>query len=233
RQARSRLQSLLASKDQFLATVSHELRTPVTTVVGLTSELRDHWADFTQAEREEFIGMVADSSAEVANLVEDLLVARSGDVDIVLRKREVGLREAIESVLTEPMFADIHLSDCPQVSVVADPLRVRQVVRNLLTNAKRYGGPTIRMLATCSDAQAAIEVRDDGSPIPLEDRSGIFEPYHRSGMIDGVPGSLGLGLTVARRLAALMDGEVTYDHDGGESVFTFTLPIAAVPASAL
>ncbi|NNC74404.1 MAG: hypothetical protein HKN93_02715, partial [Acidimicrobiia bacterium] len=47
RQARSRLRSLLASKDQFLATVSHELRTPVTTVVGLTSELRDHWADFT------------------------------------------------------------------------------------------------------------------------------------------------------------------------------------------
>ncbi|MBT8211500.1 MAG: HAMP domain-containing histidine kinase [Acidimicrobiia bacterium] len=231
RVARSKLHTLLASKDQFLATVSHELRTPVTTVVGLTSELRDRWDEFTQAELDEFMRMMADSSSDIADLIEDLLVARADIFEIQIHKRDIGLLEAIEPVLAEPMNRSIDLSKCPQVSVVADPLRVRQVIRNLLTNAKRYGGTSIRMTATCTESWAAIDVRDDGAPIPLAERDEIFEPYHRSGKIEGVPGSFGIGLTVARRLARLMDGDLTYDHDGSEAIFTLTLPLAVVPVS--
>ena len=77
----------------------------------------------------------------------------------------------------------------------------------------------------------ALQVRDDGSALPEQLRGTIFEPYFRARQRTGVPGSVGLGLTVSRQLAHHMGGDLTYDHDGSETIFTLTLE--KIPEEAL
>ena len=109
----------------------------------------------------------------------------------------------------------------------ADPARVRQILRNLITNALRYGGDDIEVdVGTDRDA-VFLEVRDDGPGLPGEEWERIFEPYYRFHSERSQPGSVGLGLTVARGLAELMDGNLTYRYYDGQSIFTLRLPRAA------
>ena len=121
--------------------------------------------------------------------------------------------------------------DCHTLGIVstvtADSGRVRQIMRNLLVNARRYGVSPIRVIVRDAGDAVKVEVRDRGEPIPLDERQAIFDRYYRSRQMPGVTSSVGLGLTVSRELARIMGGDVNYDHDGTESVFTLTLPQAA------
>jgi signal transduction histidine kinase len=110
--------------------------------------------------------------------------------------------------------------------VVADPRRTRQILRNLVSNAVRYGGD--RVLVTTrrgGDSSIDILVRDNGDPLDPGEAQRIFESYERgSGLLDAK--SVGLGLSVARKLAGLMNGYLVYEHDGEYSSFIVTLPAA-------
>ena len=163
------LERSLESKDELIATVSHELRTPLTTVVGLSAELSDSYDEFDREEARDLLKMISDQSLEVATIVEDLLVAA--------RAESGSLKVSIEPV-------DLHLElkttlrgleieeevDCHTVGVVAtaaaDSGRVRQIIRNLLVNAKRYGVSPVRAIVRNDGDCVAIEVRDHGDPIP-------------------------------------------------------------------
>jgi two-component system sensor histidine kinase ChiS len=107
---------------------------------------------------------------------------------------------------------------------MADPRRVRQILRNLLTNAQRYGGPRRRVITGSLLDRVWLEVRDNGTGIPGEEASSIFEPYVTGN--SGVTGSVGLGLAVARQLAELMSGSLEYERSAGETVFRLLLPMA-------
>ena len=110
-----------------------------------------------------------------------------------------------------------------EVAVLGDPGRIRQILRNLITNALRYGGEHVTIETTAGPLSSVV-VRDDGDGIPLEQREEIFAPYHRvGGRGDTVLGSLGLGLTISRQLARLMGGDLTYQYIDGHSVFTLYL----------
>ena len=111
--------------------------------------------------------------------------------------------------------------------VYADAARLRQILRNLVTNAIRYGGDTIRVAITSGSDRVRIEVRDDGPGIPPEHVERVFEPYARSDLGISNPDSVGLGLPAALDLARLMGGSLVYDRDGGETVFRLVLPRAA------
>ena len=217
------LEKLVESKDQFIATVSHELRTPITAVVGLAQELRDRFDEFDREEIDEFVGLVSDQGADVAHIVEDLLVAARAEVGtLTLQIEEVDLLAMMHTMPT-----DVSLSSRVDSAVVgADAGRVRQIIRNLLANAVRYGGPNSTVVISTDSDWAYLEVRDDGSPIEPESRERIFDAYQSAGNVPGRTGSVGLGLTVSRQLARLMGGDLTYDHDGSESVFTLRLPLA-------
>jgi signal transduction histidine kinase len=226
--ARRQLEALITSKDEFVATVSHELRTPLTAIVGLAHELEERFDEFSRAELDEFISLLAVESNDVANIVEDLLVAARADIGtLALRCQPLEVRGELAITLSNISNVAIDLSALEDATMVyADALRLRQIVRNLIVNANRYGGEGVRVAVKACDRAVLIEVRDDGEPIPLLDRELIFEPYYRSTRAGGMPGSAGLGLTVSRRLARLMGGDVSYGHDGRESVFTVRLPIA-------
>ncbi len=223
--AKETLEKLVRSKDEFVAAVSHELRTPLTAVVGLAQELRSDLGRFSRDELEEFVGLIADQATEVAHIVEDLLVVARADIGQVnVAPTRVEIRPELERALAA-VFADGEVTVVGDpATVTADPRRLRQILRNLSTNARRYGGPRVEVRVRPGDGVTIIEVRDDGEGIPPELRERIFEPYRTAHDIMGQPASVGLGLTVSRQLARLMDGDLVYLRDGSWSVFRLTLP---------
>lgn len=211
----------IASKDRFIATISHELRTPLTAVVGLSSELARH--SFSTEEQEEFQQTVANQAAEVSYIVEDLLVAARADTGNLAVRTEIhDVHSTIESVVAG-LARPVEMAIRGTVRAVADPLRLRQIVRNLLTNAFRYGRHRVVVEARRNGDRVTVQVRDDGPGVPSSDVDRIFEPYLSSGTPDTQPAAIGLGLSVARTLARLMGGDIRYHRDGPWSVFSLDL----------
>ncbi|MDP9143585.1 MAG: ATP-binding protein, partial [Actinomycetota bacterium] len=109
----------------------------------------------------------------------------------------------------------------------ADPLRCRQIIRNLLTNAIRYGGDRIAIMVQASQGGLAqILVADDGQGVKPAESELIFERYYRSQQSPTQPGSVGIGLAVSRQLAEMMDGTLRYVGSSDESRFELSLPLS-------
>ncbi len=229
-ESQQELHELIRSKDELVASISHELRTPMTTVVGLSRELDERFADFDPNEVEEFVGLIVQESCDVANILEVLLVAARAEIDTLsLDMRPIELAATIGAALPgAPQVAIEGLENAGPIEVLADAGRVRQILRNLVVNAARYGGPRMRIVVERRGGVVAVAVRDNGGPIPPDDRDRIFEAYRTRAYGTNVPGSVGLGLTVSRDLARLMGGDLVYDHDGIEASFTLTLPLVTV-----
>lgn len=226
-EATRQLQDLVRTKDEFVASVSHELRTPLTAVVGLAQELRDHWRIFEESELEDLIKLIADQGTEVSAIVQDLLVAARADIgSITITPSTIDVGEEIQAALkTIPNDLTERLEmRVDSVAAWADPGRLRQIIRNLVTNAFRYGGANVGVYAHNGGGLAVIEVTDDGDGIPTADRHRVFDPYFRAHDMPSQPASVGLGLTVSRQLAELMGGELTYDYVNGVSRFSVKLP---------
>jgi signal transduction histidine kinase len=235
-QANHRMAELMRSKDEFVASVSHELRTPLAVVVGLAAELRDNPQDFSPDMAAELIQMVADQSSEVAFIVEDLLVAARSEIDAVsVLVQRVDVAAAVDRVI-QPLpnneRARISASVQSGLTAAGDVVRVRQVLRNLLLNACRHGGRTIEVTAAAKAPWLVLSVADDGPGLPETEWERIFDSYHSAHPVDGQPASVGLGLTVSRRLARLMGGDIRYCQDARGSLFQFLLPLWPVAESA-
>ncbi len=230
--AEAALAAQVRSKDQFVATIAHELRTPLTAVVGLSEELRSSYQMFGQDEIAEFINMIADQGHEVAAIVEDLLVAARADIGKVsVISQDVDLQRSVEGVLAETNH--LRTATTSSISVVgeagvavADPQRVRQILRNLVTNAFRYGGDQVSIELVRHGLWIKVVVADNGSGVPVADEESIFEPFRRAHNAPGMPGSVGLGLSVARKLAEMMDGTLMYRRVGSRTEFELALPAA-------
>jgi signal transduction histidine kinase len=214
---------VVRAKDEFIASISHELRTPLTAVIGLTSEIADN-PEMGSEERDELLQLVASQAAEMSNIVDDLLVAARAEMGTVsIELQEVDLIEEVKATI-EGLGISVELPKEPTPHVRADPKRVRQILRNLLTNAQRYGGPSRRISTGALRDRVWLEVRDNGAGIPDDEATRIFEPYVTGN--SRVQGSVGLGLAVARQLAELMAGSLTYERSAGDSVFRLHLPLA-------
>jgi signal transduction histidine kinase len=226
--AEQRLVDLLASKDELIASVSHELRTPLTAVVGYAQMLNDEVSGLSAVERKEMIESIASQGADLTNIIEDLLVEARADIGtLTVARVPVDLRaqaaQVLETLQSDTNGRCIELIGLP-VQAVADPARVRQILRNLVTNAFRYGGDHIQITVADGGSTVRILVSDNGLGVPPEEQNRIFEPYHRAHTREGLTASVGLGLTVSRKLARLMDGDLTYRYQVGESIFQLDLP---------
>ena len=223
----------IASKDQLIRSVSHELRTPLTAVLGYAELLGERELDAT--EHDAMIATIIREGQDLANIVEDLLTRAQAEAD-TLRVVAVPLHLAaqVAQVLeawptARVQDVSIHAND--DVRAVGDPARVRQIVRNLITNAVRYGKAPIDVHIGAEGDRAVLEVVDRGAGIPESDRERIFDPYHRIVASHSTPGGLGLGLAISRQLSSMMGGELAYRHDGAHSIFTLTLPLLAPPST--
>lgn len=214
------------ARDEFVATVSHELRNPISVLLGLAQELANDYEGFDDEERREISEVMARQADDASWIIEDLLVAYREDVSRVsIASEAFDVSREIERVL-EGVEVDIEFEIGEEARmVVGDPRRTRQILRNLVSNAVRYGGDRIRVETRRSGSSIDILVSDSGEPLDPEEASRIFEPYERgSGLLDAR--SVGLGLPVARKLAGLMNGYLVYRYENGLSSFIVTLPAA-------
>ena len=224
-----RLEELVRSKDQFLASVSHELRTPLTAVVGFAELLQQEQSNLSASERDEMIRVIAHQAFDLSSIVEDVLVAARAERGILeISTVPTDLRAQISQVLEtyEPeAVAGVRVVGESR-RAAGDPGRVRQILRNMISNALRYGGDDIQITLHTGEASVGVTVSDNGSGIPEQERALVFEPYHRAHDAPGMTGSMGLGLSVARKLARLMGGDLTYRYKNGRSIFELSLPPA-------
>lgn len=220
------MQELVEAKNQFLASVSHEIRTPLTAILGFARVLDDD-PTLGEDDRRLMVSSIVHHSQEVADMVEDLLVAARADMG------QIGVASVsfdVESQVRRTLAAggsfttDVTLEADPgPIRAVGDPARVRQIVRNLLTNAERYGGSAVTISIKMAIDRVLVAVADDGPGLPRQDWERIFEPYHRGQHTPGRPGSVGIGLAISRQLAELMGGTLVYRRKGGRSVFLLGL----------
>lgn len=226
-EANKRLEQMLQSKDRFLASVAHELRTPLTAVVGFANHLQEWRETLKESERDEFEDVISLHASEMSHVIDDLLVwarADIGEVQVNIVEMDLGV-EARRAVATVPSIElGIDEPDNP-VEVLGDAVRVRQIVRNLVTNAVRYGGDSISVRVRNGGHQGFLEVTDDGEPIPECEMKKVFEPYARVSAPRAEPGSIGIGLTVSRSLARLQGGDLIFFRDDGLNVFRLSLPL--------
>lgn len=226
KEAQSILEELLVTKNQFLADVSHELRTPLTALIGLAELLRDPGIDLSNDERTGLIDTIVESGFDVSNMVEDLLTAarqEAGQLTVVAVPVNVTaqIRQALE-VLNPTAKVAISGETAP---AVADPGRVRQVLRNLLTNAIKYGGEHVSVELGTVDGMARASVIDDGPGVPEDMKERIFRSYERAHGSETHPSSVGIGLSISRELARRMGGDVQYRRKEGRTHFDFTVPL--------
>jgi signal transduction histidine kinase len=213
RSAMARLEDLVRAKDIFIASVSHELRTPLTAVLGFASELAAESSRLTPDEVAASARIIAEQATDLSAIIEDLLVAARRDIQAVsVLSEEVAIVDEIHAVIRVMNPADqARIGPVEgQLLVRADRLRVRQILRNLLNNAVRHGGPNIQVELGAWNGFSTVTVLDDGTGIPPEFQAGMFEPYFHGVGDPGQPASIGLGLAVSRFLARLMEGEVDF-----------------------
>ena len=246
--ARREAQAASRAKSDFLATMSHEVRTPINAVLGYTELLRMGVPGPLTPEQDDYLTRIDRSSRLLIALVEDVLdFARIESGELRVEAGFGAVREAVGAAVAviEPQ-ADrkgvvLDADGCPEeVRFQGDLRRVQQVLLNLVSNAVKFTGEGGRVAVTCrrvaegpGGAPSAswagpwvrIDVEDTGIGIPPEHLQRVFEPFVQadSGYTRDY-GGVGLGLSISRRLAALMGGAVTAESEPGRgSRFTLWL----------
>ncbi len=225
-QKNTELRELMAAKETFLAGVSHEVRGPLTAMMGFIELARDDSIAMTE-ESGPMLEAAMQQADEVLILIEDLLAAaraesgtlRVARVRVSLQAQVAQVKEGLSPAQNEVLDARLK-----EAVALGDPARVRQIVRNLVSNAFRYGGDQIRLRTFSEGERVRLVVEDNGDGIPASDREQIFEPFVQSAARRQVAESVGIGLHVSRQLAELMAGQLSYRFQDGWSVFTLTLP---------
>ncbi|MDH3248169.1 MAG: response regulator [Acidimicrobiia bacterium] len=224
------LHRALVEKGEFLATIAHELRSPLTNVIGFAQILADPDLDVGMDERRDMLSRIIEESHEISSLVEDLLASARNEVGQLTAMRipidvDVEITQVL-ATLTPERRNRIRYRREGDVVAIGDPARLRQVVRNLTSNALKYGGPRIEVVARIDSDRAIIEVRDDGDGLP----GGVDDVFGRHRPNLNVSGSNGIGLSLAMDLTRLMDGTIEYRRDEAWTVFAVDLPAAYRPS---
>jgi PAS domain S-box-containing protein len=221
-----------AARDAFLGVLSHELRTPITTIYG-GSELLER--GLSRGRAKEVISDIRAESERLARLVEDLLVMTRVERGAV----EIGAEPVLLQHLLAKVIAgsagrwggariSLEVGDrLPAVS--GDSTYIEQIVRNLLTNALRYGRGHERGLEVrAAEENGFVEVRvlDHGDGLGGEDPEKLFDLFYRSASARVIPGGAGIGLFVSRHLAEAMGGRIwAHERPDGGAEFGFALPV--------
>lgn len=222
-----------AVRETFIGVLSHELRTPVTTIFGGAKLLARERSTLDEDTRRGIFHDIHEEAERLQRLVEDVVALNRFGEDVGDIGREPVLIQRLLPRVVESedgrwpgvSFELEIASGLPTVS--ADPTYVEQVVRNLLSNAAKYGGldSTVVIMAERGEGEVIVRVVDDGPGFPIEERDRLFELFYRSAKTATAAGGAGIGLFVCARLVAAMRGRIwaTPRADGGAE-FGFALP---------
>ncbi len=241
RAANEKLTELDRLKDEFVSTVSHELRTPLTSIRAFTEILHDN-PGLPTTERARLLGIVIKETERLTRLINQILdVSRLESGRTEWQESLVDMREVIEDTVaaTNQLFKERGARLVPRLPatvprVVADLDRVVQVVLNLLSNAVKFVEPgrgQVEIALTEDSGYLRVDVRDNGSGIPLEHQGIIFDKFQQVGdALTGKPQGSGLGLYISRSIVEHFGGRMWVSSAPGQGAcFSFVLPLA--PAS--
>lgn len=221
------------AKSSFIARMSHELRTPLTVVLGFTELLQADPATATERARG-LVSHIRSAGLHLLTLIDDLLdTARIERGLLHLQMQTVPLHPVLEDLQTQigvvarTTRQHIELLPVPSGAAVrADPVRLRQVIYNLLSNALKYSPPdsTVTLRVSAHDKGWRIDVIDRGVGIQPDRLDKLFTPFERLGREAGAVPGVGLGLATARELVNAMGGDLSvYSAPGHGSTFSVAL----------
>ncbi|HEX7638600.1 MAG TPA: PAS domain S-box protein, partial [Burkholderiaceae bacterium] len=224
-EAKQQAEAASRAKSSFLATMSHEIRTPLSGVLGLARLLQD--PALGEARRGEYLGHLVDAAELLTGIVSDVLdLSKIEAGQLQVERIPFDLHAVVSSAFRtfSPLGAERGLEmrcelapDAPR-EVLGDPVRVRQILSNYLSNALKFtyrGGIELRLLGRGAGEVARIEVRDTGIGVRPEQLATLFRPFTQADSSTTRRfGGSGLGLSICQELATLMGGRVGLDSDG-------------------
>ncbi|HEY0882395.1 MAG TPA: ATP-binding protein, partial [Archangium sp.] len=241
RQTREAALAASRAKSQFLANTSHEIRTPLNGILGMTELALEGPLSL---EQRGYLESVRQSGKTMLAIINDLLdISRIESGRFTIEAVPIRVDEVVSSA-ARALVAQAHqkglelvVNVLPEVALhrVGDPLRLTQIVTNLVGNALKFterGEVEVQLSRGASDDELCLSVRDTGVGIPAARRDAIFEAFTQSdGSTTRRYGGTGLGLTISRELSRLMGGDVRVSSvEGQGSTFTATLRLALVSA---
>lgn len=223
------------SKDELITNVSHDLRTPLTSIIGYLGLIEDKQYQ-NEGDILKYTHIAYEKAKQMKNLVDDLFeytkVQQHGaPVNIMRVDLDQLLEQLTASFALEAERRGIEISSkvVPNpLMIEADPEKLGRVFNNLVANAFKYGNEAsyIRITAHQEQANVVVKVANDGTPIPKEAQSHLFERFYRAeASRSRATGGTGLGLAIVKSIVDLHHGQVTVTSDENETAFIVTLPL--------
>ncbi len=240
RDANEKLTQLSVQKDAFLSQISHELRTPMTSLRAFSEILMDS-EKMAGSERKRYSSIIHDETLRLTRLLDDLLdlsVLENGQV--TLNTQPVTVSAVLDRAIGATQSRDeanslriIRERDREDVTLVTDPDRLAQVFINVVSNAQKYcdaATPELRISVSAVGDRVVVDLIDNGSGIPKDSQSMIFEKFARLSD-QRAAGGAGLGLAICREIMVRLGGGIDYLPGQGGAAFRVTLPQALAAAA--
>ncbi len=227
------------AKSQFLSSMSHELRTPLNAILGYSQMLQLNKKRGLSVKQKKFVDSIYRSGEHLLHLINQVLELsriETGNLELEIAPVEplMLLEECIDMVMTESGSRSISIKNLaagkvlPRIEV--DPVRTREILLNLLSNAINYnheGGRVVLEARVLGDDQLRMSVIDSGMGIAAGDHHRVFEPFDRLGNLSSTFQGVGIGLALSKRLVEDMNGSIGFQSKFGKgSEFWIDVPIS-------
>ncbi len=235
RQANQQLRELSDLKSRFVSMVCHEFRTPLNTILFAVTSLERYRHQLSDQAQHDYTQGIQSDIQHMTQMLDDVLLLGKTDarklepqpVELEIVQFCQTLTQEMQLTQEQPIihFETSHLSQ----RVYLDPVMLRSILINLLSNAMKYSQPhqTVDLRLKAYSDHIMLEVSDQGIGIPEQDRPYLFDPFHRGRNVGTIPGT-GLGLTIIKRLIDLLAGSVEVNSQlGSGTTFRVRLPLAS------